>query len=179
MEINELIGLIVVLIAFIAIPLIWKILIKYSNSDKWTNWKNGVMSINVNDIYLAGSINRRAKKAGIVTSENCDAFIHFNSDSVVYQPNEEIRYVIPLTAIDSIVDGVDYYSIIRYNDNSPHHEIIIKIKIDSSIKVIVNNEEMVRKSKHGYDNTVNIYDLNLVDSDHKMLLDKLINLIKK
>lgn len=161
----------VLLIVFIIIMLNFKKKERDTTGDSWDNFANGVITINGDVIYVAGRMNRKAKRARVVTDENFDVKLSFIDGFIVYD-NRAVEYKMPVSAIESIVSGREHYSRIKKGDEE--QDIFFNLKPGSVIKMVVESREtFMRESREHYNNVVDMNSFRLKDRDFEILLDTL------
>lgn len=152
------------------IPLSWKLIDKYKETQtEWTDFTHTVFTVEDKAIYLAGPFNQKAKKSGKITEDNCTAKIFYQDKSIVYS-EADVEHIIPIDAIEKIMTGREYYSVIRMSEGEKEAEIVIKIKTGATIHINVGGQNMSRISKEGYNNTV-IINKYFTEQDRKYLID--------
>ena len=160
------------------IPLICKIQGLHTEpQDKWTDWHYSIFSIDGDSIYIAAPTNRKAKRAHLVTKDNCNAVLSCDGNDIIYDVRD-IKYIIPKQNIDKVITGKDYYPAIRLLEGDKERFIVIKIKIDDCIKMKIDNDTMLLASKEGYDNAV-VMDMVLTDEDQTLLINTLLSWIQR
>ena len=154
----------------------WKLIGSREKSNKHTNYQNGVISVDSNYIFLAAPLNRKAKRAGVMTKDNCDAYIVINDQRMIYNDGS-VEYRIPLSAIKEISDGAKS-DMLNHRNSYMMHEISIHLTVGSYIELCIEESETgMRKSEPGHNNTVVIDDLLLTLDDHNALFEHIVRLV--
>ena len=154
----------------------WKLIGSREKSNKHTNYQNGVISVDSNYIFLAAPLNRKAKRAGVMTKDNCDAYIVINDQRMIYNDGS-VEYRIPLSAIKEISDGAKS-DMLNHRNSYMMHEITIHLNVGSYIEMCIEESETgMRKSEPGHNNTVVIDDLLLTLDDHNALFEHIVRLV--
>lgn len=170
---SPIICLIIILGVFIFIPLSWKMQDKLAKSrNEWNDFYHTVITIEGNTIYLAGPLNRKAKKNGKVTEDNYSAKLSFENHNIVYE-FKELKFIIPAFSIEKIMSGKEHYPFIRMDEGDLERFVVIKIKVGEYFKTEIEGEQPFNTvSKEGYDNTV-VIELCFTEQTQQLLIDTL------
>ena len=167
---SPIVSILIVVGVFILIPILWKLIDKYKASqNEWTDFTHTVFTVDDKAIYLAGPLNQKAKKSGRVTEDNCTSKIYYQNKNIVYT-EADVEHIIPIDAIEKIMTGREYYSVIRMSEGEKEAEVVIKLKTGTIIHINVGGESMPRISQEGYNNTV-IINKYFTEQDRKYLID--------